>query len=66
MTTKTPTPAQAEDEQIKLLCEVLGTEQYELFVMSAPASLSWLYELGSEWTNNDSGARYRVVGQFAA
>lgn len=52
-------------EQIELLCEVLGTEQCELFVMSAPASLSWLYEVGSEWTNNDSGARYKVIGQRA-
>lgn len=54
-----------QSNQIELLCEVLGTEQCELFVMSAPASLSWLYEVGSEWTNNDSGSRYKVIGQRA-
>lgn len=51
--------------QIELLCQMMGTSELELFVMTVTADAAELHEVGSQWTNNETGDCYQVIGHRA-
>lgn len=53
---------------VQLLCSVVAEEgcATQLFVKTVPASMAAIYEVGSTWTNNDTGVAYRVDAQRPA
>jgi len=49
--------------KVELLCEwTCGPTEIALFVKTVDANTADLYEVGSTWTNNDTGLSYKILG----
>lgn len=56
-------------DNVELLCSFVtagAQDATHLFVKTVPACLAAVYEVGSTWTNNDTGKAYRVDAQRPA
>lgn len=62
-----PNTQQNTTSKVELLCEwTCGPVEIALFVKTVDANTADLYEVGSTWTNNDTGLSYKILGQRAA